>query len=228
MADDHGPHLVANWMLRYGDAFNLKRLYKDLHYWLAEEDWKDSTGSSDHKFMETLYMERHHQKSIHGGGKEFWIYWRLWKYPESKYSKFYKWTLDIDYHCRHVQDVEIMHEGKKISIQEGEFEIIIRAKVHVDYNQAWHHHRFLKDILTVFTHRVVTEDIRRQKKALWRDAYKVHGWVKNFMTLTPVHPTPINFLQPRVGVSTPLADYDVQEANRQAQQAVQDQQNGTR
>lgn len=200
-------------MLRYGNTFNFKRLYKDLHYWLAEEEWKDSTGGIDHRYMETLYMERHHQRSIHGGGKEMWIYWRLWKYPESKYSKFYKWTLDIDFHCRHVQDIEVMHEGKKITIQDGEFEIIVRAYVHVDYNHGWSHHKFLKGFLITFTERVVTEDIRRQRKALWREAYKVHGWLKTYMALTPLHQPVEHFLQPRVGVSTPLADYDVPPQN---------------
>src|SRR3990167_11365053 len=109
-----GSIIIPEFRIKYSDVFSLRNLYIMMHQLLLEEGWRGVDGDSDHTDIETLYSENIYQKGIHRGGKEMWVWWRARKYWEGKYSGYFRSRLDIDMHIVYSQDVEAVHQGKKI------------------------------------------------------------------------------------------------------------------
>src|SRR3989338_8629768 len=107
-------------------------LYLMLHETLLGERWRGKDGEADHSDIEKLYSENVYQRGIHKGGKEMWFWWRAEKFAEGKYSGYFLNTLDIDAHVVYLQNVEIVQQGKKMNVQNGEIEMFFRPKIWLD------------------------------------------------------------------------------------------------
>lgn len=194
---------IPLFKIKYKDVFHLKNLYVMIHEYLVEEGFLDEeqeqSASGGHKYTETLYMEKFIQKGIHQGGKEMWVYWRTFKMPETKYSGYMRYLLDFDFHVMYMQDIEIMHHGKKMKIQSGEIEFFIRPKIEVDYRGEWRKHWLLKHLLKIYNGRILHHEFEKREKELWRDAYRFQGKIKNFLNLRTFIPVPEPFWSPIYG-----------------------------
>ena len=103
---------AAKFRIKYRGIFHMKLLYKTVHEWLKDREWKDMDDKRpDHH--EQLYLDR----TTAWGQREFWIWWRLFQLPTG--NSFYRYRLNIDYHCVYMQDIEVMHEGKKVNCNKG-------------------------------------------------------------------------------------------------------------
>ena len=154
-----------------------------LHETLLEENWLGKDGETDHTDIETLYSENVYQKGIHRGGKELWFWWRAYKFPESKYSGYFRNRLDIDAHCVYLQNVEIVHQGKKMTAQNTEIEFFFRARIELDWQKQWEHNWFMKQMKPIFEKRIMHAEIEKKEKELWRDVYRIQAKVKQFLQL---------------------------------------------
>ncbi|MBI2139100.1 hypothetical protein HYU13_05915 [Candidatus Woesearchaeota archaeon] len=186
---------IPETKIKFKDVFSLKNLYQMMHEHLQEEGWFAEEGvsgdpSKSHRFIETLYSENFYQKGLHAGGKELWVYWRLFKKPEGRYSGYFKLRLKIDIHGVYLQDREIVHQGKKINVQAGEIEIFFNASLITDYNNEWKNHWFLKYIQGFYEHRVIHQDVDKYEKLLWREVYRLSNMVKRYLDLRTFLPTP--------------------------------------
>src|SRR3989338_4488877 len=99
--------VCAQFKIKYRDVFHLRNLYIMLHEYLLEEYWFDESQADSHEYIEKLYLEKFNQKGIHFGGKEMWIYWRLFKGPEQKYSAYFRYLLNIDFKMAYLKDIEV-------------------------------------------------------------------------------------------------------------------------
>ena len=185
---------AAEFVIKYRDIFNMKAFYRMLHEYLWEERYyqPDQAG---HEFIETLYLERFLQKGIHAGGKEIWIYWRTYKTPESKYSAYIRYALNIDMNFVYVKDQEVMHQGKKIKVQWGEIHIFIKSNVEFDYQGKWRDHWMLKHLQHIYDERILGQETTKRVKEAWRDAYRIQNRIKQFLSMRqflempePFHP----------------------------------------
>ena len=182
--------------VKFKDVFSLKNLYQMMHEMLLEEGWVGEEGippgdpSSAHRYIEDLYLENHYQKGLHAGGKELWIYWRLFKKPERRYSGYFRFKLNIDFHGVYIQDREIVHEGKKIKVQFGELELFFTPVVQTDYTGDWKEHWFLKNIQDIYEKRIISQDIEKLEKQLWREAYRLTNIIKKYLDMRVFTPTP--------------------------------------
>ena len=194
---------IPSFKVKYKDVFHLKNLYVMIHEYLAEEGFLDEDQESStltgHKYTETLYMEKFIQKGVHLGGKEMWVYWRTFKMPETKYSGYMRYLLDFDFHVMYMKDMEIMHQGKKMKIQDGEIEFFIRPKIEVDYRGGWRKHWLLKHLLKIYNGRILHHEFEKREKELWREAYRFQGKIKNFLNLRTFIPVPEPFWSPIYG-----------------------------
>ena len=188
---------LPEFKVKYKDVFHLKNLYVMMHEYLQEEQFLDLDG--DHAYIETLYLEKFCQKGLHSGGKEMWVYWRTYKKPETKYSGYFRYNLEIDFHMVYMRDQEVMHQGKKMKIQWGEIEIFFRPKIEVDYTGKWREHWLLKNFHKLYYQRVLNHEFDKREKELWREAYKLQGKVKNFLNLRTFIPVPEPFWHPIYG-----------------------------
>lgn len=189
--------------VKYRDVFHLRNLYITLHEYLQHEEWNGMAGGDPpfepHSDIETFYLEKVDQKGLHVGGKEMWIWWRLKKKYEGKYNSFIRPRMDIDFRTAYVKDIEVIHQGKKMRIQEGEVEVFIRAWVEADYNNEWENHWFLKRIKKIYLKRLMHQELEKREKELWREAYRFQGIIKNFLNLKQFIPVPVPFHTPVYG-----------------------------
>jgi hypothetical protein len=167
----------------YKEVFVMKYLYTVIHEWLQEEDYVDVAGLDNHYYMEIMYLERRI------GVKELRIWWRSFKYPTGPPAKsFYRYRLDIDYNIINMVDVEIMHNGRKMKVQNGEISIKIQPIVEWDWQGRWEKHPLLKYFQNVFLKRVLYKNIEDHKKEVYRDAYRLQGMIKKYLELKSFMP----------------------------------------
>ena len=175
---------IPEFRLKYKDVFSLRNLYLMLHQMLLEEGWRGIDGDEDHRDIEVLYSENVYQRAIHRGGKEMWFWWRAFKYPEGKYSGYLRNLLDIDAHVVYLQNVEVVQQGKKMTVQNCEIEMFFRPRIESDYQkEKWENHWLLKHMKPFYEHKIIHHEIDKREKELWRDAYRIHSKIKNFLGL---------------------------------------------
>ena len=186
---------IPEFRIKFNDVYSLRNLYIMLHELLLEEGWKGQDQDTDHADIETFYSEHVYQKGIHRGGKEIWFWWRADKFWEGKYSGYLRNKLEIDAHIVYLQNVEVIHQGKKFNAQKGEIEIFFRAKIESDWRKehSWENHWFLKHIKPFYEKRILHAEIEKREKELWRDVYKIQAKVKQFLQLKNFLPIPEPF-----------------------------------
>ena len=185
--------------LKYTDVFSLRNLYIMLHQLLLEEGWMGTDSDPNHADIETLYSENVYQRGIHRGGKEIWFWWRAHKYPEGKYSGYFINKLDIDAHVVYLQNVEAVHQGKKMNVQNGEIEMFFRPRIELDYKHKWEHHWLMKNLKSIYEKRIIHSEIDKREKELWRDAYRIHAKLKQYLQLKTFIPVPAPFFARQFG-----------------------------
>ena len=191
---------AADFRIKYRDVFHLQNLYIMLHEYLKEEGWQDEFQSDDHQFVEQMYLERFIQKGIHVGGKELWIFWRLYKMPQREYSGFVRNKLNIDFHLVYGKDQEIIFQGKKIKAQWGELEVFVKAWLEVDYAHKWAHHWFLKHFEHIYVERLASQQFAKREKELWREAYNLQAKIKQYLNLKQFLTEPQEFHPKQFGM----------------------------
>ncbi|MBU0615226.1 MAG: hypothetical protein KJ601_03975 [Nanoarchaeota archaeon] len=199
---------LGEFRIKYFDVFHLKNLYISMHEWLAEDDWYGMPGGprggepkySRHSDIETLYFVNDYQKGLHRGGKEMWIWWRLWKNAGGKYGKYFKFRLELDMHVEYMQDKEVMHQGKKMKANYGEIELFLRPYIESEMHVKWQNHWLLKHFVEIFENRVWSQEIEKMEKDLWRQVYRFQGNVKRYLDLRTFIPTPEPFHPKQFGM----------------------------
>ncbi|MEA2036705.1 MAG: hypothetical protein U9O94_04315 [Nanoarchaeota archaeon] len=190
---------IPETKIKFNDKYSLKNLYILMHEYLVEEKWYGKEGptashkGNQHRDIETLYLEKFHQKGIHKGGKELWVYWRLFKRPEGRHSGYIRYKLNIDFHGAYLQNMEAIVQGKKVPIQKGELELIFNASVETDYTGEWKNHWFLKHYKDLYEKRIISQELEKHEKMLWREVYRFTSYIKRYLDLRVFLPTPKTF-----------------------------------
>jgi hypothetical protein len=186
--------------IKYFDVFHLKNLYISMHEWLAEEGWYGKAGPRTgepkykrHSDIETLYFVNDYQKGLHRGGKEMWIWWRLWKNVAGKRSEYFKYRIELDLHVEYMTTKEVMHQGKKMKANYGEIQLWIRPVIESTMHNKWEKHWFLKHWVDWFEKRIWSQEIEKMEKDLWRESYRFQGMIKRYLDLRTFIPTPESF-----------------------------------
>jgi len=199
---------IPETKVKFKDVFHLKNLYIMMHEYLLEEKWFGEEGpqpaspDKQHRYIEDLYLEKFCQKGLHAGGKEMWIYWRIFKKPEGKHSGYIRYRMNIDFHGVYIQNREIMNQGKKLKVQFGELEIMFNGAVQTDYDNKWANHWFLKHVQDPYEARIMSQDLTKHEKMLWREIYKLTGVVKRYLDIRVFIPTPEPFTPRLYGMET--------------------------
>lgn len=167
---------AAKFRIKYRGIFHMKLLYKTVHEWLKDKEWKDvDEGGLDHH--ERLYLDR----TTPHGQKEYWIWWRMFYLPVN--NSFYRWRMNIDYHCVYIQDIEVMHEGQKVKCNKGEVEMKILSYIEMDYEGTWSNHPTLKFLKDIFTDRIFQTEMDRHRRECYRETFILQGEIKKYLKL---------------------------------------------
>jgi len=134
-----------------GRPLSLKLLYVMLHEWMIEHEY--APDNKDANFPEEFYYERRSQQE----GREMWAYWRNDHVPQN--NPFYRRLLNIDIHTARSKQVELVHNGKKLKLDQGELWVSCYAFLEIDWKKQWRKHWLLKNFLTNFWQRIIWRDL---------------------------------------------------------------------
>ncbi|MEW5896059.1 MAG: hypothetical protein AB1668_00020 [Nanoarchaeota archaeon] len=171
---------VASSSVKYKDIFDMKTFYEALHEWLAEYQWTDIQDKSDK--YETFYGERIGRD----GAKELWIRWRMHRNPEG--APMLTYYLDFDYHCLQLISTEVVREGKKLKVNKGEVEIIVKAFIEEKYKEKFAGHSLLRHVGGLFSRRIYDVIMNQRKKELYQEVYILLNFIKQWFKLKRYHP----------------------------------------
>lgn len=151
--------------------YDFKKLYCALHDFFYEEGYaKDWDGG----FPETFFWESRGQPR----GTEYWIWWRGIKGANG----FIQRQMAVDLHGVGVKDQEIMYGGKRVKIQSGKFEVLIKARLEIDPNGEWRNSK-LGFLFELFWKRLYRRQLENHKKEMVEDLQKIQDFARNFMGL---------------------------------------------
>lgn len=181
---------VGKFEIEAEDVFHLKTLYESLHDWLLEEGFKDVDGFGD-KF-EQLYWER----TGATGAKEFHIWWRVSKEPET--SKYYRQFLRVDFQGLNSKSVEIMHKGQKVKTDKTDLIIRMEGILQLDYTNrlqkgVW------KGFEELYRKRFFDEHEDQLKDELYNAVYRISARIKGYLKMRTVAKPPRLF-KPELGL----------------------------
>ena len=169
----------------YKDVFNMKSLYAVMHLYLEEENWVDVNDKAEHQFIERYYLDK---KMV---PREIRFWWRAHRgdlNARATGNPYYTHYLDISANVINMVDVEIIKEGKKMKVQNGEISIKIIGRVVLDDNwpkpsKKWSAHPLLRFATHFLRHRLYKEELEQQKRILYRDMYRFHAMIKKYLEL---------------------------------------------
>jgi hypothetical protein len=170
--------------LKVKDVFNMNDLIKAANEWLRENSYfaYDDMDIDQHS-QESLYTYKVTQG---GAGLDVWIWWRVVKYPmaTTKSTSFLRYVMNIDMHfLGDSGEVEVMHKGKKVKLNNGEIEFIITPFLELDYRNEWKKQGILKLVEKTFRKRMYQAEIDNHEHYFYTQLYKFQGVLKTFFGL---------------------------------------------
>ncbi|MBI2669132.1 hypothetical protein HYX14_04790 [Candidatus Woesearchaeota archaeon] len=171
------PIEVHMLKVKYKDIFDLKAFYETMHEWLLEHEWGDLQENIDR--WETFYGERVGAGNV----KELWFQWRVWKEGKKIGSPFLNYYLDFNFHVIGLTTTEIVREGRKISVNKGELEILIKAVIDEVYKEKFAEQTLLKQVQELFTRRLYRKTVEQRKKELYQEVYVLQNLIKQWFKL---------------------------------------------
>ena len=119
--------------------------YKEL-YDLAFTYLKDT----QYKLKEDLYNEK-----LSANGKEVIIMWTA----EKKVTDYFLYQIKMEWHILGMKDAEVEIDGKKVSTNKGEVEIVFKANIIKDYEKRWEDKPLWKFLRGVYERYIIRETV---------------------------------------------------------------------
>ena len=166
----------------YRDPFILKSLYRFQHDWFIDNQYTDEDGGD--KRLEKTYWELRHKDVRH-----YRLWWRGFKPPLDQTSDFAMMHMHVDWLCLGIQQIEIMHQGKKIKAQSGEVTYRINPYVEIDYKDYFQSNFILRAFEDVFKTRWMKLNHEGLKAEIKRDAWRLMNSTKKFFEVWTDRPT---------------------------------------
>lgn len=162
--------------IEHEKVFHVKHLYERIYHWLKDEGYTDVYEDRD--IYETLYLDR----TMPNGLKEYVIWWRAHKDPRG--GQYFKFFLTIGYRGLAISKKDIVVDGKKHGTNAGDMIIRIEAYLLIDYRKQWENHWLLRYFDDNFRLRWFRKEIETKKDDLYKEAYKLHNAIKQYLDLT--------------------------------------------
>ncbi len=168
----------------------LKELYKRLHTWLDDNDFKDTNGDKNY---ETLYWQR----DLPSGLTEHHIWWRAWRHPGSQHieQKEFTWFLKFNFQTIAVSKKEVMHKGKKWKMFQSN--TIMRFEAHLIRN--WEDDfsgGLLKSIQERWRLWIYKPRIKKAEDELIAKLVEMQNVIKEFLRLSQTQEQPPSIYPP--------------------------------
>lgn len=186
---------IVDLEINYEDVFHYKQLYRNMHDWFKEDNYKDAYGDSDH--WETLYWER----VLQTGGKDHHLWWRLIRLPEGENPKnpFIQYYIKIEFRALNMKQVEVVVKGKRVKTNKGELSILIKAYLLIDPYKKFRNHWLLKHFINVLLDKTYKRRIEAARDDLKEKIEEIVEKIKQYLELVTPKPT-MKLFHPEKGI----------------------------
>jgi len=106
-------------LIKHRGFFNYSKLLQSVRHWYIDDDY------------EVLDMPKFKQKYPSPTGTEY----ELEIHGEKKVTEYVKFHIDVFMRIYNLRDIEIIQEGKKIKLQDGQVQIEVRPILELDWQK---------------------------------------------------------------------------------------------
>ena len=164
--------------INFKGKFSLEMFYKRMYIWLTENGYSDVDGYKD-RFERYFFEKRNPDGSI----GELWFWWRTKKDPDG--NKLFEYRIDIDVQILVMGKDEIVVEGNKFSVNNGEISIFIKPYLSFSHKikKEWTEDSLLKPFLKWFDKKGFVHQIDDKKAEFYTDFNRFYATIKQFLGL---------------------------------------------
>lgn len=187
---------VADFSIKQKDVLDLKLLYESMHDWLVRHGYG---STDDKKFGETLFLQRVGQD----GAREIWFRWRVEKTPDDVGpgdSPRLIYQIRINAHTLGVKKTEIVKDGKKLKLDKGEVEVMIKANIIKDPKDAYKKSNAPEFLKKWFWKGQGQDELDKHGQILFRETYAFGDMLKRFFEMHTLTPEPQGEFYPQRGI----------------------------
>jgi len=166
-------------------VFHLKNTYTYAWEWLREEGFVGLDGKEER--VETMYDE----KIDLSGGRTTRVWWRCLLNPDN--NSYYRYRFNIFWEFNGITNTEIMYQGKKIKVNEGEVFLHCWAILELDYDRKWEKNSFLYRFDRLFRNRIYKKQREHYEEDLRRRATRFQEDMKRIMEVQSYKKQPAKF-----------------------------------
>ncbi len=174
-----------HFVIQVKQVFHLKNTYIYAWEWLKEEGFVGLDGEEDR--IETMYDERIEMD----GSRTMRVWWRCNYNPDN--SSYYRYRMNIFWEMNAIKKTEIMYQGKKMNVNEGEVFIHCWAVLELDYDRKWLSHPILKRLDRLFMTRIYKKQREHYEEDLRRRAVRYQEDMKRIMEIQNYEQHPKKF-----------------------------------
>jgi len=149
---------VYKQKLKQKGYWDYAELYNFCFNWLKDEGYK--------------IKEKEYTEKVSGAGKEIVLKWEASK----GITDYFNNIIVAEWHIFGMKDAEIEQDGKKVSTNKGEVEIIIKATLERDYENRWEDKPFWKFLRGIYEKYVIRTTVDQYEDDL---EDKVKEYIRN-------------------------------------------------
>jgi len=156
----------------------LKDLYRRLHYWMENEEFKDFNGMDT---FETLFWQRDTSQ----GTQEHHIWWRAYKHPgmPGNEQKQFLWFFKINMRTQNTTRSEVMHKGRKWRLYQTNYVINFDSFLINKYEDEFNKSSFLKNLLSRWKNWTYKDRQNYFEEELLKKSIEFQNIVKEYLKL---------------------------------------------
>jgi hypothetical protein len=145
--------------------WNYNEVYGMLYNWLKDNGYG---------VTENVYKEK-----LSSAGKEIVIDWDAAK----KVTDYFKYKINLSWHILTMKDAEVEIDGKKVSTNKGELEIVFKGIIERDYEKRWEDKPFHKFLRGLYENYVIRKTIEEYEGDLEDDTKNIISDLKAFLRI---------------------------------------------
>jgi hypothetical protein len=158
--------VVDQLKTEYEGLFDLNGLFNLIDSWLFEKGYDKN--------------EKRNEETVNDDGTRVaYFEMRPWK----KTTEYAKNTLKIQVYCKHLKEVEIEREGKKVKVDQGHLLIIINGYLQTDWQFRWHKYPLLFFLNIVMDRYIFGHYTARFKSNTLADVNDIQSKIKGFLNM---------------------------------------------
>jgi len=157
--------VIDQLRLNYEGLFDIPEMYKMIDGWFYEKGYDKYEKKNEEQVLPT--------------GKEIIIDLRPWK----KITDYAKNEIRIRIFMHHVKEIDIEKEGAKVTMHQGQIQMIFDGYLETDYENKWENKPIYFFLRTLFDKYIYKGYTSKFEDRLVNDVHDIHTRIKSFLNV---------------------------------------------